>query len=149
MGRAVSEGGAHVTYGDLKYKMQVPELANGNFVSPILLEGMDTDSKIYNEEMFGPVFNLFKVDTSKEALDLANKSDFGLASTIFTEDHAKVEAAAKRLRTGNVFVNDCVASGSEYPGGGIKGSGYGRECYKDGLLDVANRKTIISRKPVQ
>lgn len=147
--RAVSEGGANIAYGNPKIKMEQAELVNGNFVAPVLLEGMDTDSKIYGEEIFGPAFNLFKVDTSKEALDLANKSDFGLSSTIFTEDHAKVEAAARRLRTGVVYVNDCVGSGSEYPGGGIKNSGYGRECYKDGLLDIANRKTIISRKPVQ
>ena len=107
---------------------------------------MNSNSNIYKEEFFGPVFNLFKVDSSKEALDLANKSDFGLASTIFTEDMEKAEGAAKRLRTGTVFVNDCVASGPEYPSGGIKGSGYGRECYSDGLLDIANRKTIISRR---
>ena len=102
---------------------------------------------MYTEEFFGPVFNLFKVDSSKEALDLANKSDYGLASTIFTEDIAKAEAAAMRLRTGSVFVNDVVVSSSEYPGGGIKASGYGRECYSDGLFETANRKTIISRKP--
>jgi len=126
--------------------MEDPELENGNFVDAVVLEGMNPDSKVYNEEFFGPVFNLFKVDSSKEALDLANKSDYGLASTIFTEDLVKAEAAAKRLRTGSVFVNDCVVSGSEYPGGGIKGSGYGREGYLDGLLDTANRKTIIRRK---
>ena len=90
---------------------------------------------------------MFKVDTSKEALDLANKSDFGLAATIFTEDLDKIEMAEKSLRTGSVFVNACVVAGSEYPGGGIKGSGIGRECYSDGVLDIANRKTIIRRKP--
>mmetsp|Transcript_20511 Transcript_20511/g.25220 ORF Transcript_20511/g.25220 Transcript_20511/m.25220 type:complete len:117 (-) Transcript_20511:124-474(-) len=111
-----------------------------------VLEGLNPDSEIYNAEFFGPVFNLFKVDSSKEALDLANKSDFGLASTIFTDDLEKAEAAAKRLRTGSVFVNDMVASGSEYPSGGIKGSGFGRECYSDGLLDTSNRKTIIRRR---
>ena len=114
----------------------------------MMLEGMDHDSESYREELFGPVFNLFKVDSSKEALDLANKSDYGLASTIFTDGLEKAEAAAKRLRTGSVFVNDVVASGSEYPGGGIKGSGYGRECYTDGLLDTANRKTIIRRSQI-
>ena len=77
---------------------------------------------------------------------MANKSDYGLASTIFTEDTEKAEIAAKRLRAGIVFINQVVVAGSEYPTGGIKGSGYGRESYKDGLLDMANRKTIISRK---
>ena len=69
-----------------------------------------------------------------------------MASSIWTEDLEKADAAAKRLRSGSVFVNEMVASGSEYPGGGIKGSGYGRESYKDGLLDTANRKTIVRRK---
>ena len=133
-------------YGDLNYRIGDEDLQKGNFVSPFVLEGMDPNSDIYKEEFFGPVFNLFKVDSSKEALDLANKSDYGLASTIFTDDLDKGEAAAKRLRTGTVFVNDCVTSGSEYPGGGIKGSGFGRECYSDGLLEISNRKTIIRRK---
>ena len=106
---------------------------------------MEPNSEVYKEEFFGPVFNLFRVDSSKEALDLANKSDYGLASTIFTDDLDKAEAAAKRLRTGSVFVNDCVVASSEFPGGGIKGSGFGRECYSDGLLEISNRKTIIKR----
>lgn len=146
---ATTEGEAKLVYGDLNFKIEQEELENGNFVSPIVLEGMNSESKAYKEELFGPVFNLFKVHTSREALDLANKSDYGLSSTIFTEDHEKVEAAARRLRTGSVFVNTCVVSSSEYPSGGIKGSGYGRECYVDGMLDIANRKTIIYRKPPQ
>ena len=139
------EGDARISRGDINFRIEDnEELANGNFVDAIVLEGMNPDSKVYHED--GTEELLFKVDSSKEALDLANKSDYGLASTIFTEDLVKAEAAAKRLRTGTVFVNDCVASGSEYPSGGIKGSGYGRECYSDGLLDTANRKTIIRRK---
>ena len=132
----------------MNYRIDDSELRNGNYVDVMMLEGMNHDSETYREELFGPVFNLFKVDSSKEALDLANKSDYGLASTIFTDDLEKAEAAAKRLRTGSVFVNDVVVSGSEYPGGGIKGSGYGRECYTDGLLDTANRKTIVRRNQI-
>ena len=143
--KAQKEGEATLIYGKTNLKMSDPELVNGHFVDVMVTEGMNPESNAYAEEYFGPIFNLYKVDSSKEALDLANKSDYGLASTIFTEDLVKAEAAAKRLRTGQVFVNDVVASGSEYPGGGIKGSGYGRECYKDGLLDTANRKTIIWR----
>lgn len=145
---ATTEGEARITYGDINFRMDDPELKNGNFVDVMMLEGMNHDSETYREEFFGPVFNLFKVDSSKEALDLANKSDYGLASTIFTDDLEKAEAAAKRLRTGTVFVNDAVASGSEYPGGGIKGSGYGRESYRDGLLDTTNRKTIVRRNQI-
>ena len=107
------------------------------------MEGMDPNSDVYKEEFFGPVWNLFKVRDSKEAMDLANKSDYGLSSTIFTDDEKKARLCALRLRSGTVFVNQCGFTGSDFPNGGIKGSGYGRECYKDGLLDTANRKTIV------
>lgn len=144
--RAMKEGGATITRGDLDFKIDHPEMSYGNFTDTFMLEGMSPESSIYKEEFFGPVFSLFKVNSSKEALDLANKSDFGLASTIFTEDLDKAERASHRLRTGTVFINDCVTSSSEFPSGGIKGSGFGRECYSDGILDISNRKTIISRK---
>ena len=74
--------------------MSDPELKNGAFFSPIVMENMSSDSQIYHEELFGPVFNLFKVDSSKEALDLANKSDYGLSGAVFTNDLEKAEAAA-------------------------------------------------------
>ena len=112
----------------------------------VILEGMNPDSNIYGEEFFGPVFNLFKVKNSKDAMDLANKSDYGLNSTVFTDDLKKAKNCAHRLRTGNVFINECPFTGSDFPTGGIKGSGYGRECFSDGIHDTANRKTIIYKK---
>ena len=102
---ATTSGGAKITHGSLGFSMKDPALRNGNFVDVMMLEGMDSDSAAYKEEFFGPVFNLFKADSSKEALDLANKSDYGLSSTIFTEDIEKAYGAAQRLRTGSVFVN--------------------------------------------
>ena len=92
------------------------------------------------------MFNLFKVKDSKEAFDLANKSDYGLCGTVFTEDKEKADAAARALRCGTVFINEIAFIGSDFPSGGIKGSGYGRECFSDGLLSTANRKTIIYKK---
>ena len=80
-------------------------------------------------------------------MDLANKSDYGLSGVVFTNDLEKAEACAQRLRVGNAYINTLTAVGSDHPSGGIKGSGYGRECYVDGLLDLGNRKTII-RKPL-
>ena len=145
--RAVSEGQAEIIYGTNNFRIKDPELANGFYFAPIVMEEMNTDSQIYREEFFGPVFNLFKVETSKEAMDLANKSDYGLSGAIFTNDLVKAEAAAQRLRVGNVFINTATALASDHPSGGIKESGYGRENYKDGLLDMGNRKTII-RKPL-
>ena len=76
---------------------------------------------------------------------MANKSDYGLGATIFIEDTDKAKMMAERIRAGFVFVNDLLIAGSEFPTGGIKGSGYGRECYMDGLLEMTNRKAIINR----
>ena len=59
----MSEGEASITFGTPNYKMSQGELSEGAFLSPIVMEGMSPKSKIYNEELFGPVFNLFKVDT--------------------------------------------------------------------------------------
>lgn len=143
MHRFTGEGKARIVHGDINYQIEDPELQDGNFVDVMMLEGMDQGSQSYREELFGPVFNLFKVDSSKEALDLANNSDYGLGSSVWTDDLEKAEVAAKRIRAGSVFINDIVSASSEYPGGGIKGSGYGRECYTDGLLETANRKTIV------
>ena len=65
-------------------RLDDPELRNGSFVDAVMLENMDTDSTAYREEYFGPAFNLYKVDSFNDAIELANKSDYGLASTVFT-----------------------------------------------------------------
>jgi succinate-semialdehyde dehydrogenase/glutarate-semialdehyde dehydrogenase len=123
--------------------MKDPVMKNGNFFSPMVLENIDTDSPSWTEEFFGPVFNIFKATSQKNALDLANKSDYGLSAAVFTQNEEKLEHAAHRLRVGTVFLNEMSTSGSDFPGGGIKGSGFGRECYIDGLVEMANRKPII------
>ena len=143
--RAISEGGATLIHGEIDLKMEDPELAAGNYVDAMVLEGMNPESEIYKEELFGPVFNLFRVHSSIDAITLANKSEHGLAATVFTNDADKARAASERLRVGMVFVNEMVASSSDFPSGGIKGSGFGRECYHDGLLEIGNRKAIISK----
>jgi acyl-CoA reductase-like NAD-dependent aldehyde dehydrogenase len=86
--RAIGAGANHI-YGELNIKTTRSDLAEGNFTDAIVLEGMNPASDVFDEEFFGPVFNLYKVGNSKDALDLANKSDYGLSSTIFTEDKEK------------------------------------------------------------
>lgn len=140
---AISEGGATHIYGDLDIRKTRPDLEKGNYTDVIVLEGINPDSHTYQTEFFGPVFNLYKVPNPKEAVDLANKSDFGLNTSIFSQDPAKIKDISKRLRCGNVFVNEKPYTGSDFPSGGIKQSGYGRECFSDGLFETSNRKTII------
>lgn len=92
--RAMTEGGAKHIHGDLDIRASRPDLADGNYTDSIVLEGMDTDSAIYQEEFFGPVFNLFKVANSKDAVDLANHTEYGLSATVFSEDLAKARVCA-------------------------------------------------------
>ncbi len=112
---------------------------------PLVTEGIIRGSESFKEEFFGPVFNLYKVKNAKEALEFANDSDYGLAATVFSEDKDLTEMFADKLSVGSVTINDMVASFSDMPSGGIKMSGQGRECSKDGLVELGNVKSIISK----
>lgn len=83
---ALDRDGGEIVYGNTNYKMPEAGLQNGNWFSPVVIEGINTDSQSFEEEFFGPVFTLYKAPTPKECLDLGNKSNYGLGGTIFTED---------------------------------------------------------------
>lgn len=70
--------------------MKNEELAKGNFYAPLVIENIDTNSATFGEEFFGPVFNLYMAKSQKQALDLANKSDYGLSAAIFTKNVDKL-----------------------------------------------------------
>ena len=115
----------------------------GNFFAPVVLEDIPTSSRAYCEELFGPVFSLYKVPSEKRAIELANDSDFGLGAAVFSADIERAERVARQIDAGMLYVNDFVQSQHDVPSGGCKESGYGRECYHDGLLDLSNRKAIV------
>jgi len=80
--QAVKNDGAKIVYGTLDHKSEKSDLANGNFVNPIITEGIKVDSASFHEEFFGPVFNLFEAESADDALKIANNSDYGLAGTV-------------------------------------------------------------------
>ena len=92
------------------------------------------------------MFSLFKFKEELEAVDLVNDTIYGLSASIFSRDLERAQNKAMKLEVGNVFINDIVATDPSIPGGGVKDSGYGRECYKDGLHETINRKSIIIAK---
>lgn len=112
----------------------------------MILENIPKDSPAYKEELFGPVLSFFKFRDDKEAIDLANDHVYGLGSAIFTKNIKKAKEKALQLEYGSVFINDFTVSDSAIPNGGTKDSGYGRECFKDGLLEVCNKKSIVIGK---
>lgn len=134
-----------MTHGS--YEMP-PKFAHfgGNFFEPVVLEDINPNSRAFCEEFFGPVFQLYSVKSDDEAIQLANCTDYGLGAAVFSQDLERAEAMARKLDAGMLYVNDFVQSQSDVPSGGTKDSGYGRECFSDGLVDLSNRKSIIIQK---
>ena len=116
---------------------------SGSWFDPCILSNAPEGSPSADEEMFGPVANLWKVDDLDEAIRRANNNIFGLGSVIFTQDQAEMKQAVNELEAGATFVNAMVASDPRLPFGGIKQSGYGRELAADGIKAFVNRKTVV------
>lgn len=95
------------------------------------------------KELFGPLLPVFSVENSQKALELANKSSFGLGAVIFTQNESLGEKWAKeQLNAGSCFVNGMLKSNPSLPFGGINESGYGRELSVEGIREFTNIKTI-------
>lgn len=117
---------------------------DGNYYLPTLLTDVAPNNIAFKQELFGPVLVITPFNSDEEALALANASPYGLGAGIFTQDldYAQV-VATHHLDAGLVGINQCVASHPALPFGGIKQSGYGRECAREGLYEFANIKTVM------
>jgi succinate-semialdehyde dehydrogenase/glutarate-semialdehyde dehydrogenase/succinyl-CoA reductase len=114
----------------------------GYFYNPTVLSKISTRMRIAREEVFGPVAPITIVEDEREAIKLANDSEFGLGASIWTEDLDKAEKFSRAIESGIVTVNNVVASDPRVPFGGIKKSGFGRELSRYGLLEFVNIKSI-------
>src|SRR5690606_37647772 len=103
-------------------------LASGFFVLPTVLDDVKPSMAAAQEVIFGPVLSVMTFDTFEEAVALANDTEYGLVAGVWTRDISKAHQMARRLQTGQVFVNTYGAGGGvELPFGGYKKSGFGRE----------------------
>src|SRR3989338_3528665 len=98
--------------------------------------------KVVREEVFGPVAPIIIVKDEKEAIRVANNTEFGLGASVWTKDEKKGLEIARKLKAGSVFVNSFVKSDARMPFGGVKKSGLGRELSKFGLREFTNIKGI-------
>lgn len=113
----------------------------GNYMAPTLVECPHAETETLLVEMFGPVMSLLPFDTEDQAIALANTSDFGLGSGIFTQNLARAHRVSSRLRAGICWVNTYRAISPIAPFGGFNQSGYGREAGQESVLDYTRTKT--------
>lgn len=122
---AKEEGGTVLTGG---YAVN-PEgrCANGYFVAPTVIEGLDYNCRTNQEEIFGPVVTITPFDSEAEALTMANSVRYGLASVIWTQNINRAARMAQQLQSGIVWTNCWLLRDLRTPFGGVKDSGVGRE----------------------
>lgn len=117
---------------------------SGFYYPVTLLTNVQPGMPAFDEELFGPVAAVTPCADDEEALTLANKSVYGLGSAIFTADTERgIELAAHRLMAGACAVNTSVTSDPDFPFGGIKQSGYGRELGEAALREFVNIKSVL------
>jgi succinate-semialdehyde dehydrogenase / glutarate-semialdehyde dehydrogenase len=116
--------------------------SKGAFVQPTILADIQPDNPAYSEEIFGPVVSFFRVKDEQAAIDLANDSSFGLGGSVFTKDEERGRRVADQLDTGMVFINHPTWTQADFPFGGTKRSGFGRELSALGIEEFVNKKLI-------
>jgi succinate-semialdehyde dehydrogenase/glutarate-semialdehyde dehydrogenase len=107
----------------------------GFYVQPTLVEGAPHDSRLVQEEVFGPILPIFRVRDLDEAIQLANDTRYGLGSSIWTYDARAIDRAAQEIEAGMTWVNQIHYGYDELPFGGLKESGLGKEHGMEAMLD--------------
>ena len=114
----------------------------GAFYTPTVLADVTPDMPVFAEETFGPVAAIIRARDADEAIELANRTEYGLGANLWTRDTATAERLARRIESGQVFINGMVASDPRLPFGGVKHSGFGRELSAFGIREFVNIQTV-------
>ena len=115
---------------------------NGWFLEPTVIADVTPEMQIAREEVFGPVLSVLRFSSDNEAIAIANGTEYGLVGGVFTCDLDRATHVAKRMRAGQIFINEWYAGGVETPFGGFGKSGYGREKGREALLNYVQTKNI-------
>ncbi len=125
--------------------VNIEKINKGLFCPPVLLENINNDMKVVNEEIFGPILAVQKVESIEEAIAHANASTLGLTASVWTENRRKGHEIASRLEVGSVMINDHLMSHglAETPWGGWKESGIGRTHGYIGLEEMTQPRCVV------
>ncbi|MFJ8533690.1 aldehyde dehydrogenase family protein [Streptomyces sp. NPDC093591] len=119
------------------------DLDGGYYYKPTVIADLPNDSRVIQEEIFGPVLTVQPFDSEDEAVELANSTPYGLASGIQTGNLARAHRVADRLQAGIVWVNDWAMLDPAVPFGGVKDSGFGREYGPEALDAYTTTKSVV------
>ncbi len=123
---ARDEGG-RILCGGGAATIESPRCRNGFFIEPTIIAELPVEACVNCEEVFGPVVTVTPFDTEDEVLGYANRTDYGLAATIWTRDLARAHRVAEQIESGTVWINCWLVRDLRVPFGGMKNSGVGRE----------------------
>ncbi|MFN8125050.1 MAG: aminobutyraldehyde dehydrogenase [Candidatus Nanopelagicales bacterium] len=116
----------------------------GFYIDPTVVVGLQQDDEMVQNEIFGPVMTVQKFSDEAQALEWANGVDYGLASSVWTENHGRALRMAKALDFGTVWINTHIPLVAEMPHGGYKHSGYGKDLSMYGFEDYTRIKHVMS-----
>jgi succinate-semialdehyde dehydrogenase / glutarate-semialdehyde dehydrogenase len=119
----------------------------GYFFAPTVLAGVSSDSRVLAEEIFGPVAPIATFSTDQEALEAANRTEYGLVSYLYTRDLGRAFRICEGIETGMVGLNQGVVSNPAAPFGGVKQSGFGREGGFEGIGEYLETKYVAMSWP--
>ncbi|WP_250279785.1 aldehyde dehydrogenase family protein [Frankia sp. Cppng1_Ct_nod] len=134
---AREEPGARIVTGGQRLDL------GGAYYAPTVVTGLSNDSRLVQEEIFGPVLTVQPFDTEDEAIALANSTPYGLAAGLHTGDVSQAHRVAARLQAGIVWVNSWALLDPAIPFGGHKQSGYGREYGPEALAEYTQVKSVV------
>lgn len=137
---ATSEGGRILVGGERHVVKGRCE--NGYFVQPTLIDSVDAQCRVNQEEIFGPVATIIPFTTAHEAVAIANSTQYGLASSVWTNDITRAHTVAQQLQSGIVWINCWLVRDLRTPFGGVKQSGVGREGGTEALRFFTETKNV-------
>lgn len=140
--QSAKEEGATILVGGSTAKVEGFE--KGYWYEPTIITDVNHDMKVVKEEIFGPVVVVMKFKDEKEAIKMANDSEYGLGSAVWTQNHGRATRVSKAIQAGIVMVNCPFSAFPGTPFGGYKQSGFGRELCIETLDLYTETKSIIS-----